>query len=61
MEALAAFIRECGLPTRLSELDSRTDITPALLRQVADTCHIIQCNPRPLSREEIYDILCECM
>lgn len=61
LEALSAFIRECGLPTKLGQLKSRVEITPEVLRQVADTCNIIKCNPRELSREEIYEILCECM
>ena len=61
VEALAAFIRECGLPTKMGELKSRTEITPELLRQVADSCNVIACNPRKLSREEIYEILMECM
>lgn len=61
LEALTAFIRECGLPTRLSELKSKVEITPEVLRKVADTCNIIQCNPRPLEREEIYEILMECL
>ena len=61
LEALTAFIRECGLPARLSELKSKVEITPEVLRKVADTCNIIQCNPRPLEREEIYEILMECL
>ena len=61
VEALAEFIQECGLPTKLSQLKSRVKITQTLLRRVADTCNVIQCNPRPLSREEIYEILCECL
>ena len=61
LEALSALIRACGLPTRLGELRSRVEITPELLRRVADGCNIIQCNPRPLDREEIYQILCECL
>ena len=32
-----------------------------LLRQVADSCNVIACNPRKLSREEIYEILMECL
>ena len=58
LEALTAFIRECGLPARLK---SKVEITPEVLRKVADTCNIIQCNPRPLDREEIYEILMECL
>ncbi len=61
LEAMTALIKECGLPTKLSDLTSKVEITPEILRQVADTCNIIQCNPRALSRDEIYDILCECM
>ena len=61
IEALAAFIKECGLPTKLGELKSRVAITPEVLRKVADTCNIIKCNPRELSRNEIYDILMECL
>ena len=58
---MADFIRECGLPTKLSDLQSRVPITPEVLRQVADTCNIIQSGPRELSRDEVYEILLECM
>lgn len=61
VEALAAFIKECGLPTKMGELKSKVEITPEVLRQVADTCNIIKCNPRELSRDEVYEILCECL
>lgn len=61
LRALTEFIKECGLPTKLSELKSRVEITPEVLRQVADTCNIITSNPRTLSRDEIYEILCQCM
>lgn len=61
IDALAAFIRECGLPTKMSELKSRVEITPELLWKVADTSNVIKCGPRELSRDEIYDILMECM
>lgn len=61
VEALADFIKECGLPTKMGELKSKTEITPELLRNVADTCNVIKCNPRELDREEIYEILMECM
>ena len=56
-----AFIKECGLPTKLTELKSKVEITPELLRQVADTSNVIKCGPRELSRDEIYEILLECM
>ena len=61
IEALVAFIKECGLPTKMGELKSKVEITPELLRQVADTCNIIKSGPRELSRKEIYEILCECL
>ena len=35
--------------------------TPEVLRQVADTCNIIKAGPRELSRDEIYEILMECL
>lgn len=59
--ALSEFIKECGLPSTLKELESKVEITPEILRQVADTCNIIRCNPRELSLNEIYQILIECM
>ena len=61
IEALAEFIKECGLPTKLSELRSKTEISPELLRSIADTSNIIKCGPRELTKDEIYDILTECM
>ena len=61
MSALADFIKECGLPTKMGELKSKVEITPEILRNVADTCNVIKCNPRELSRDEIYDLLMECM
>lgn len=61
VEALADLIRECGLPTKMNQLKSTVEITPEVLRQVADTCNIIESGPRELNRNEIYDILTECM
>lgn len=61
LDALESFIKECGLPTRMNQLTSTVEITPEVLRQVADTCNIIKCNPRELDREEIYQILMECL
>lgn len=59
--ALCRFIEECGLPTKMGQLKTKTEITPDLLKRVADTCNIIKSGPRELSRNEIYEILCECM
>ena len=61
VEALADFIKECGLPTKLSQLKSKVEITPEVLRQVADTCNLIQTGPRQLSRDEVYELLLECL
>lgn len=61
VEALVDFVKECGLPSKMGELRSKIEITPEVLREVADTCNVIKCNPRELSRDEIYDILMECM
>lgn len=61
LDALENFVKECGLPTKMNQLQSKVEITEEVLRQVADTCNIIKCNPRELDREEIYQILRECM
>ena len=61
VEALAAFIRECGLPTKLSQLKSRVEITPELLRQVADSTNLLPNGPRQLTHDEVYEILKECL
>lgn len=56
VDALAAFIRECGLPTTLGQMGISDD---AVLRQVADTCNIQPGCCRQLERDEIYAILQE--
>lgn len=61
VDALEDFVKECGLPVKMSQLKSTVEITPEVLRKVADTCSIISSNPRPLSRDEIYEILVECL
>lgn len=61
VDALENFIRECGLPTKMSQLKSTVEITPEILRQVADTCNLIKAGPCALGREEIFQILVECM
>ena len=61
LDALETLIKDCGLPTRLKALESTVEITPNLLRQVADTAAVIKCGPRELSRDEIYEILCACL
>lgn len=61
VETLATFIQECGLPTKLSQLHSKTEITPELLRQVADSVNLLPNGPRQLTHHEVYDILTECL
>ncbi|MCR0410322.1 iron-containing alcohol dehydrogenase [[Clostridium] innocuum] len=61
LDALSDLIKECGLPTKLSELKTMMKITPDLLKQVADTTNIIQTNPKILTKDDVYHILMECM
>ena len=61
VDALAAFIAECGLPTKLGQLRSTVTIDKDLLRKVADSCNLIPTHPRTLTHDEVYDILCECL
>lgn len=61
IDALEAFIKGCGLPVKMEQLQSKVEITPEVLRKVADSCNIIKSNPRELDREEIYQILVECL
>lgn len=48
VDSLAAFIAECGLPTKLSQLRSKTLITTPLLRQVADSVNLLTGGPASL-------------
>ena len=59
VDALAAFIQECGLPPRLGQLKSKVEITPELLRQVADSVNLLPNGPRQLTHDEVYEILKE--
>ena len=61
LDALESLVKECGLPTKLHDLKSTVEITPEVLRQVADTCNLIKTGPRALDRDEIYNILTECL
>lgn len=61
IDALEAFVKECGLPVKMEQLQSKVEITPEVLRKVADSCNIIKSNPRELDRGEIYQILVECL
>ena len=61
IDALSAFIQECGLPTKMGQLQSKVEITPDLLCQVADSFNLIKTGPRQLTRNEVYTILCQCL
>ena len=61
IQTLAGFIQECGLPTKLSQLRSKTEITPELLRQVADSTNLLPNGYKLFTHDEIYEILMECI
>ena len=58
IEALEAFIREIGLPTRWCEMGITDE---RLLRAAADTCFITPGCCRQLTRDEIFELLWKCM
>ncbi|WP_418521691.1 iron-containing alcohol dehydrogenase, partial [Ruminococcus champanellensis] len=57
VEALAAFIKEIGLPTTFAELGIPADTD---FRAIADSTNITAGCCKKLTHDEIYDILCEC-
>lgn len=65
IDALADFIKDCGLPTRLRDLrmkaDAATLLTPELLKEIADSCNTFPNGYQQLTHEDIYDILMECL
>ena len=61
IDALADFIRECGLPARLSELKVKTPITDKLLEESAYSTTIQPFSYKKMTGSEIYEILKECM
>ena len=58
IDALEAFEREVGLPTRLSELGG--DTSDETLREVADTTVLTGACAKHPSRNEIFEVLVEC-
>ena len=60
IDALAAFIEECGLPTRLTQLKTKTPITDRMLEEVAYSTNLMPGSYKKLTHGEIYDILMEC-
>lgn len=58
IEALADFIREIGLPSTLTEMGIADK---EILKAVADTCNVTAGCCKKLSREELFEILSECV
>ena len=56
IDALAAFIREIGLPATLKELGAEK----SQLKEIADSCAISQGSYKKLTHEEILEIFREC-
>lgn len=57
VDALAAFIRELGLPTTLRELGLENQDT---LKEIADSCAIVSGSYKKMTPEEILEIFNEC-
>ncbi|MDO4383360.1 MAG: iron-containing alcohol dehydrogenase, partial [Eubacteriales bacterium] len=57
IDALADFIKECGLPTTLRELGVDESLD---LREVADSCYTSGGAYREIQNDEIYEIFKEC-
>ena len=57
VEALAAFIKEIGLPTTFGELGIPADTD---LRAVADSINLTAGCCKKLTHDEVYEILKEC-
>lgn len=51
----------CSLPTKLPRLRSKAEIAPELLRQMADSTNLLPNGYKQLPRDEVYEILLECM
>ena len=60
IDALSDFIDECGLPTRLTQLKTKTPITDRMLEEVAYSTNLMPGSYKKLTHGEIYDILMEC-
>ena len=58
VEALAAFIKEIGLPTSFTQMGIPADTD---FRAVADSTNITAGCCKKLSHDEIYEILQECI
>ncbi|MDO4351494.1 MAG: iron-containing alcohol dehydrogenase [Eubacteriales bacterium] len=58
VDALARFIREIGLPATLGEMGITDE---RVLRAVADTCNLTAGCCKQLTRDEVFEILKECL
>ena len=58
VDALAAFIKELGLPTTFAE--AGIEIDEALARTVTEKTVLTTTNVYNISKEDVYTILCEC-
>ena len=58
IDTLESFIKEIGLPTRWSEMGITDE---AVLRAAADTCFLTPGCCKQFSRDEIFEVLKECM
>ena len=58
IDALESFIKEVDLPTRWSELGITDE---NILRAAADTCLLMPGCCRQFTRDELFEILKECM
>ena len=58
LETLNQLIVECKLPTSFEQLGY--DLQPEVARAVADKCDISTGSVRPLTRDEIYQLLLDC-
>lgn len=58
IDALANLIREVGLPTTLTQMNITDE---KILRAVADTCNLTAGCCKKLKRDEIFEILKECL
>lgn len=61
INALADFIKECGLPARLSELKVKTPITDRLLEEIAYSTTLMPNSYKNLTHGEIFEIFKESM
>ena len=59
-KAKFATTRSSGLPTRLTQLKTRTPITDRMLEEAAYSTNLMPGSYKKLTHGEIYDILMEC-